>query len=64
MGRLALKQVGPQACTRRKRAGHHENPPAEIEGRTAESELLHNTREDYLAALVILDDFEKLMVET
>lgn len=38
--------------------------PAEIEERTAESELLHNTREDYLAALVILDDFEKVMAET
>lgn len=37
--------------------------PAEIERRTAESELLHDTREDYLAALVILDDFEKLMAE-
>lgn len=38
-------------------------PPSEIERRTAESELLHNTRENYLAALVILDDFEKLMAE-
>lgn len=37
--------------------------PAEIEGRTAESELLHDTRENYLAALVILDDFENLMAE-
>ena len=39
-------------------------PPDEIERRTAESELLHRARADCLAALVILDDFEKVMAET